>query len=158
MRKPGIRKHRGGDDRSPDAATKKQRRQKKSSADPTPKRRRRFRLAKDRRVEAVGVAVIAFGCLVTALVWTGVRESNNVSYQLPIIASGGLVAVGCFIVGGLLVVGGLVMTRFARLEKARAASPDDEAVPAAPPTAAPEASDQEVSLSDASVERRELAG
>jgi hypothetical protein len=151
-----MRKRRGGDDRPPEAGTKKDRRQK--SSDPTPKRRRRrLRLAKDRRVEAVGVAVIAFGCLVTALVWTGVRESNNVSYQLPIIASGGLVAVGCFIVGGLLVVGGLVMTRFARLEKARAASPADEAVPAAPPTAA-EGSDQEVSLSDASVERRELAG
>ncbi|MGH8975072.1 MAG: hypothetical protein ACRD0C_17955 [Acidimicrobiia bacterium] len=138
-----MRKRRGGEDRPPEAGTKK---------------RSRFRLAKDRRVEAVGVAVIAFGCLVTALVWMGVRESNNVSYQLPIIASGGLVAVGCFIVGGLLVVGGLVMTRFARLEQARAAaSPEDEAEPAAP-AAPPEGSDQTVALSEAPSERRELAG
>ena len=141
-----MRKRRGGEDGAPDAEPKKRRRQ-KSSADSSSKKakRRRFRLAKDRRVEAVGIAVIAFGCLVTALVWMGVRESNNVSYQLPIIASGGLVAVGCFIVGGLLVVGGLVMTRFARLEQAT-------------PAPAPAAKDQEVSLSEEPVARRELAG
>ena len=92
---------------------------------------RKLKLARDRGVEAVGIALIAFGCLVTALVWAGVRESTNVSYQLPIIASGGLVAVGCFTVGGMLVVGGMVMTRFARQESARragAAVPDDAEV------------------------------
>ncbi|MGH8993053.1 MAG: hypothetical protein ACRDYV_07690 [Acidimicrobiia bacterium] len=107
-------------------------------------------LARDRRVEAVGVALIAFGFLCTALVWTGIRDSNNVSFQLPIIASGGLVAVGCFIVGGLLVVGGLVMTRFARLENARAARRVMVA-----PAKMPDGSDAEVSLTEESVERRE---
>jgi hypothetical protein len=77
-------------------------------------------LARDRRVEAIGVAVIAFGCLLTGLVWAGVREATNVAYQLPIIASGGIMAVGCFIVGGLLLVGGIVMTRFSRQEARRA--------------------------------------
>ena len=76
-------------------------------------------LARDRTVEAVGVAVIAFGGLLTGLVWTGIREATNVAYQLPIIASGGILAVGCFIVGGLLLVGGMVMTRFARQEAGR---------------------------------------
>lgn len=136
-----MRKRRGSEDRPKDKK-------------PAKAKRRRFRLAKDRRVEAVGIAVIAFGCLVTALVWAGVRESNNVSYQLPIIASGGLVAVGCFIVGGLLLVGGLVMTRFTRREQARA-----EAAAAPPaPAAAPPGADQELSLSEESVPRRELAG
>jgi hypothetical protein len=107
-------------------------------------------LARDRRVEAVGVALVAFGCMVTALVWTGVRDATNVAYQLPIIASGGLIAVGCFIVGGLLVVGGLVMTRFARLENARAA----RRILVAPATP-PDGSENEVSLTEESVERRE---
>lgn len=75
-------------------------------------------LARDRRVEAFGIALISFGFLVTALVWTGVREATNVAYQVPIVASGGLVAMGCFTVGGMLLVGGIVMTRFARLENA----------------------------------------
>jgi hypothetical protein len=87
-------------------------------------------LARDRQVEAVGVAVIAFGCLITALVWAGVREATNVAYQLPIIASGGIMAVGCFIVGGLLLVGGIVMTRFARQE-ARRLRPLTEPAPTA---------------------------
>jgi hypothetical protein len=77
-------------------------------------------LARDRRIEAVGIAIVAFGCLLTGLTWAGVREASNVAYQLPIIASGGILAVGCFIVGGLLLVGGIVMTRFARLEARRA--------------------------------------
>ena len=77
-------------------------------------------MARDRRIEAVGIAIIAFGCLLTGLTWAGVREASNVAYQLPIIASGGIMAVGCFIVGGLLLVGGIVMTRFARLEARRA--------------------------------------
>ncbi|MGH9041397.1 MAG: hypothetical protein ACRDZ3_14315 [Acidimicrobiia bacterium] len=106
-------------------------------------------LARDRRVEAVGVALIAFGCLVTALVWMGIRDSNNVSYQLPIIASGGLIAVGCFIVGGLLVVGGLVMTRFARLENARAARRVMVA-----PARLPDGSEIEVGVPEESKERR----
>jgi hypothetical protein len=114
------------------------------------RKRRRPKLARDRRVEAVGVALVAFGCLLTALVWTGVRGATNVAYQLPIIASGGLIAVGCFIVGGLLVVGGLVMTRFTRLEKARAAA-QNLVAPATPP----EGSGQDVQLPEESVERRE---
>jgi len=117
---------------------------------PDPKRRRWPKLARDRRVEAVGVALIAFGCLVTALVWTGVRGATNVAYQLPIIASGGLVAVGCFIVGGLLVVGGLVMTRFARLENARTAG-QTVVAPATPP----DGSEHEVRLPEEPVERPE---
>jgi hypothetical protein len=101
-------------------------------------------LARDRRVEAFGVAFIAFGCLLTALVWMGVRESNNVAYQLPIIASGGILAMGCFTVGGLLVVGGLVMTRFARQEQARRL----RHLSTAPP-------DGEVTLTEETLERRE---
>lgn len=86
----------------------------------TKRRKRRLpRLAKDRHVEAFGIAFIAFGFLVTALTWSGMRTATNVAYQLPLLASGGLVAIGCYIVGGLLLVGGIVMTRFARLEKAR---------------------------------------
>jgi len=100
-------------------------------------------LARDRRIEAVGIAIIAFGCLLTGLTWAGVREASNVAYQLPIIASGGILAVGCFIVGGLLLVGGIVMTRFARLEARRARS-------VALPTA-----DGEVQLPDGTLERRE---
>ena len=100
-------------------------------------------LARDRRVEAFGIAIIAFGCLVTVLVWLGVREATNVAYQLPIIASGGLVAMGCFTVGGMLLVGGIVMTRFARLENARRAH-----------LVAP-AADGEVLLTEEAAERRE---
>ena len=83
------------------------------------KKRRKRRLAKDRKVEAIGVAFVTFGFLVTVLTWAGMRTATNPAYQLPILASGGLTAIGCFIVGGLLLVGGMVMTRFARLEKAR---------------------------------------
>lgn len=106
------------------------------------KRRRRLpRLAKDRHVEAFGIAFIAFGFLVTILTWSGMRTATNVAYQLPLLASGGLVAIGCYIVGGLLLVGGIVMTRFARLEKARR-----------PPI--PE-SEAELRLFDEAAERRE---
>jgi len=100
-------------------------------------------LARDRRIEAVGIAIIAFGCLLTGLTWAGVREASNVAYQLPIIASGGILAVGCFIVGGLLLVGGIVMTRFARLEAGRARS------------VALRTADGEVQLPDGTLERRE---
>jgi hypothetical protein len=103
-------------------------------------------LARDRRVEAVGVAVIGFGCLLTGLVWAGVREATNVAYQLPIIASGGIMAVGCFIVGGLLLVGGIVMTRFGRQE-ARRGRRSTESDPAA-------AGGRDVLLPDETVERR----
>jgi hypothetical protein len=58
--------------------------------------------------------------------------------------------VGCFIVGGLLVVGGLVMTRFARLENARAA----RRIMVAPATP-PDASEHGLQLPEESVERRE---
>jgi len=100
-------------------------------------------LARDRRIEAVGIAIIAFGCLLTGLTWAGVREASNVAYQLPIIASGGILAVGCFTVGGLLLVGGIVMTRFARLEAGRARS------------VALRTADGEVQLPDGTLERRE---
>jgi hypothetical protein len=88
------------------------------------KRRRRPRLAKDRQIEAIGIALVAFGFAATVLTWSGIRTATNVAYQLPVLASGGLTAIGCFVVGGLLLVGGMVMTRFARLEKARQALPD----------------------------------
>jgi hypothetical protein len=102
-------------------------------------------LARDRTVEATGVAVIAFGCLLTGLVWVGIREATNVAYQLPIIASGGLLAVGCFIVGGLLLVGGMVMTRFARQEARRARRFPDPAP----------ATGDDGRLADETVERRQ---
>ena len=106
-------------------------------------------MARDRRIEAVGIAIIAFGCLLTGLTWAGVREASNVAYQLPIIASGGILAVGCFIVGGLLLVGGIVMTRFARLEARRARF-------VAPQSRDPQSSDGEVQLPDDTLERREV--
>lgn len=94
----------------------------------TRRRKRRLpRLAKDRHVEAFGIAFISFGFLVTALTWSGMRTATNVAYQLPLLASGGLVAIGCYIVGGLLLVGGIVMTRFARLEKDRRPPVETEA-------------------------------
>lgn len=102
-------------------------------------------LARDRQVEAVGVALIAFGCLLTGLVWAGVRTATNVAYQLPIIASGGILAMGCFTVGGLLLVGGMVMTRFARREHASRF----RRVTAPPPA------DGEALLPEEAVERRE---
>lgn len=113
-----------------------------TEAKKTRRRKRRLpRLAKDRHVEAFGIAFIAFGFLVTILTWSGMRTATNVAYQLPLLASGGLVAIGCYIVGGLLLVGGIVMTRFARLEKARR-----------PPI--PEA-EAELRLFDEGAERRE---
>lgn len=83
------------------------------------KRRRRLRLARDRRVEAFGIALITFGVFVSVLTWAGMRTATNVAYQLPLLASGGLAALGCYIVGGLLLAGGIVMTRFTRLDNAR---------------------------------------
>ncbi len=105
-------------------------------------------LARDRHIEAVGVALVLFGFLITALVWSGIRDTTNVAYQLPIIASGGLVAMGCFTVGGMLLVGGIVMTRFARIENARKAH---RLVP--PP---PAGDDGEVLLPEESIERRSV--
>jgi hypothetical protein len=90
----------------------------KTKREKTRRKKRRLRLAKDRQVEAFGAAFIAFGFLVTFLTWSGIRTATNVAYQLPVLASGGLVAIGCYIVGGLLLVGGIAMTRFSRMEKA----------------------------------------
>lgn len=115
-------------------------------AKPAKRRGRLPELARDRYIEAVGVALILFGFLCTALVWSGIREATNVAYQLPIIASGGLVAMGCFTVGGMLLVGGIVMTRFARIENARRAH---RFVP--PP---PVDDDGEVHLTEETAERR----
>lgn len=102
-------------------------------------------LARDRQVEAAGVALIAFGCLLTGIVWSGVRTATNVAYQLPIIASGGILAMGCFTVGGLLLAGGMVMTRFARQERSRRF----RRVPAPPPA------DSGAPLPEEAAERRE---
>jgi hypothetical protein len=107
-------------------------------------KRRRRRLARDRQIEAIGIAFITFGFVCAVLTWNGMRTATNVAYQLPLLASGGLAAIGCFIVGGLLLVGGMVMTRFARLEKARQAPP-----------VASEARESELRLAEADAPSRE---
>jgi hypothetical protein len=81
-------------------------------------RREWFRaVARDRRLEATGVAVLLFGALVTALTWFGIRDMENVAAQMPVITSGSLVALGSFIVGGMLLAAGIISTRWTRFER-----------------------------------------
>lgn len=73
-------------------------------------------LLRQRAVGTVGGLLVAVGLVVTALTWAGVRTADNVPAQIPVVASGGLVALACFIVGGLLLHADIVSSRTARAE------------------------------------------
>jgi hypothetical protein len=57
---------------------------------------------RNRPVGTFGAFLVAAGLVVTAVAWSGVRTADNVPAQVPVVLSGGLVALACFIVGGLL--------------------------------------------------------
>ena len=64
-----------------------------------------------RAVGTLGGGLVAVGLAVTALAWAGVRTADNVPAQIPVVLSGGLVALACFIVGGLLLHADIVTGR-----------------------------------------------
>ena len=68
-------------------------------------------LLRTRAVGTVGGVLVGVGLIVTALSWAGVRTADNVPAQVPIVLSGGLVALACFIVGGLLLHADIVTGR-----------------------------------------------
>ena len=59
-------------------------------------------LLRNRPVGTVGGLLVGAGLVVTIVAWAGVRTADNVPAQIPVVFSGGLVALACFIVGGLL--------------------------------------------------------
>ena len=75
-------------------------------------------LLRTRAVGSVGGVLVGAGLVVTAVAWAGVRTADNVPAQIPVVFSGGLVALACFIVGGLLLHADIVTGR------ARAAEPE----------------------------------
>ena len=64
-----------------------------------------------RAVGTVGGVLVGAGLVVTAAAWAGVRTADNVPAQVPVVLSGGLVALACFIVGGLLLHADIVTGR-----------------------------------------------
>lgn len=68
-------------------------------------------LLRTRAVGTVGGVLVGAGLVVTALAWAGVRTADNVPAQVPVVLSGGLVALACFIVGGLLLHADIVTGR-----------------------------------------------
>ena len=68
-------------------------------------------LLRTRAVGTVGAVMIGAGLVVTAIAWAGVRTADNVPAQVPVVLSGGLVALACFIVGGLLLDADIVTSR-----------------------------------------------
>ena len=68
-------------------------------------------LLRTRAVGTVGGGLIGAGLVVTAIAWAGVRTADNVPAQVPVVLSGGLVALACFIVGGLLLHADIVTNR-----------------------------------------------
>ena len=68
-------------------------------------------LLRTRAVGTVGGVLVGVGLVVTAVAWAGVRTADNVPAQVPIVLSGGLVALACFIVGGLLLHADIVTGR-----------------------------------------------
>lgn len=68
-------------------------------------------LLRHRPVGMFGGLLVAVGLVVTALTWAGVRTADNVPAQVPVVVSGGLLAVACFIVGGLLLHADIVTGR-----------------------------------------------
>ena len=75
-------------------------------------------LLRNRPVGTVGGLLVGAGLVVTIVAWAGVRTADNVPAQIPVVLSGGLVALACFIVGGLLLHADIVTGR------ARAAEPE----------------------------------
>lgn len=68
-------------------------------------------LLRNRPVGTFGGFLVAAGLVVTAVAWSGVRTADNVPAQIPVVLSGGLVALACFIVGGLLLHADIVTGR-----------------------------------------------
>lgn len=66
---------------------------------------------RNRPVGLIGALLVAAGLVVTAVAWAGVRTADNVPAQVPVVLSGGLVALACFIVGGLLLHADIVTGR-----------------------------------------------
>ena len=90
-------------------------------------------LLRTRAVGTIGGALVGVGLIVTLLAWAGVRTADNVPAQVPVVLSGGLIALACFIVGGLLLHADIVTGRAhptdpeLRLDGATAATGDAEA-------------------------------
>jgi hypothetical protein len=68
-------------------------------------------LLRTRAVGTLGGLLVGAGLVVTAAAWAGVRTADNVPAQVPVVLSGGLVALACFIVGGLLLHADIVTGR-----------------------------------------------
>jgi hypothetical protein len=68
-------------------------------------------LLRNRAVGTFGGLLVGAGLVVTIMAWAGVRTADNVPAQVPVVLSGGLVALACFIVGGLLLHADIVTTR-----------------------------------------------
>jgi hypothetical protein len=68
-------------------------------------------LLRNRAVGTIGGLLVAAGLVVTTAAWAGVRTADNVPAQVPVVLSGGLVALACFIVGGLLLHADIVTGR-----------------------------------------------
>jgi hypothetical protein len=68
-------------------------------------------LLRTRPVGTVGGLLVGAGLVVTVVAWAGVRTADNVPAQIPVVLSGGLVALACFIVGGLLLHADIVTGR-----------------------------------------------
>lgn len=68
-------------------------------------------LLRTRAVGTVGGALVGVGLIVTLVAWAGVRTADNVPAQVPVVLSGGLIALACFIVGGLLLHADIVTSR-----------------------------------------------
>jgi hypothetical protein len=68
-------------------------------------------LLRTRAVGTIGGVLVGAGLVVTAVAWAGVRTADNVPAQVPVVLSGGLVALACFIVGGLLLHADIVTNR-----------------------------------------------
>lgn len=68
-------------------------------------------LLRTRAVGTVGGLLVGAGLVVTLIAWAGVRTADNVPAQIPVVLSGGLIALACFIVGGLLLHADIVTNR-----------------------------------------------
>jgi hypothetical protein len=68
-------------------------------------------LLRNRAVGTFGGLLVGAGLVVTIVAWAGVRTADNVPAQVPVVLSGGLVALACFIVGGLLLHADIVTSR-----------------------------------------------
>ena len=68
-------------------------------------------LLRNRPVGTFGGLLVGAGLVVTIAAWAGVRTADNVPAQIPVVLSGGLVALACFIVGGLMLHADIVTGR-----------------------------------------------